>query len=151
MEQGKPGKPMPTEAESGVILDTHIWVWLTIGSSELSKSSIGLIERAAASGLVYIPAIVVWEVATLAAKRRLTFKMPTRQWVEEALSQQGINLIPLLPTIAVESTELPGEFHSDPADRIIVATARIKSLPIMTRDAKILDYARKGNLTAIKA
>jgi PIN domain nuclease of toxin-antitoxin system len=142
---------MPTKVESGVILDTHIWVWLSMGSSELSKSSISLIEQAAASGRVYIPAIVVWEVATLAAKRRLTFKMPTRQWVEEALSQQGINLIPLLPAIAIESTELPGEFHADPVDRLIVATARIKSLPLMTRDAKILNYSRQGNLTAIKA
>jgi PIN domain nuclease of toxin-antitoxin system len=141
---------MPTEPESGVILDTHIWVWLNTGSSELSKSSISMIEHAAVSGQVYIPAIVVWEVATLAEKRRLTFKMPTRQWIEEALSKQGINLIPLLPSIAIESAQLPGDFHGDPADRLIVATARIKSLPLMTRDAKILNYSRQGNLTAIK-
>ena len=142
---------MPIEVESGIILDTHIWVWLSIGSNELSKSSINLIEQAAAHGRVFIPAIVVWEVAILAAKRRLTFKMPTKQWVEEALSQQGISLIPLLPAIAVESSELPGQFHADPVDRIIVATARVKSLPLMTRDANILDYGSNGNLTVIKA
>jgi PIN domain nuclease of toxin-antitoxin system len=142
---------MPTEADSGVILDTHIWVWLNVGSSELSKSSISKIEQAAISGQLYIPAIVVWEVATLAAKGRLTFSMPVRQWIDEALARQGVNLIPLLPSIAIESAELPGEFHADPADRLIVATARIKSLPLMTRDAKILQYSSRGNVTAIKA
>jgi len=142
---------MPIDSGSGLILDTHIWVWLNTGSSELSKSSVSMIEQAAVSGQVYIPAIVVWEVAALAAKRRLTFKMPTRQWIEEALSKPGINLIPLLASIAVESTELPGEFHGDPADRLIVATARIKWLPLMTRDAKILTYSKQGNLTTIKA
>ena len=142
---------MSTKAESGIILDTHIWVWLNIGSSELSKYSISRIEQAAVSGQVYIPAIVVWEVATLRAKGRLTFKMPTRQWIEEGLSKQGINLIPLLPAIAVESTELPGDFHADPADRLIVATARIRCLPLMTRDARILEYGRQGHVTAIKA
>jgi PIN domain nuclease of toxin-antitoxin system len=149
MELAKSGRPMPTD--SAVILDTHIWVWLNNGSSELSKSSIGRIERAAVSGEVYIPAIVVWEVATLAAKGRLTFKKPVRQWIEEALSQQGVTLIPLLPSIAIESTELPGEFHADPADRLIVASARIEGLPLMTRDSKILDYGSAGHVIAIKA
>jgi PIN domain nuclease of toxin-antitoxin system len=124
---------------------------MNIGSAELSKISIEVIEKAAVNGRVYIPAIVVWEVAMLAAKGRLTFKMPVRQWIEEALAKQGINLIPLLPSIAIESTQLPGELHGDPVDRLIVASARVNGLILMTRDTKILDYGSKGHVQVIKA
>ncbi len=142
---------MAIKSEPGLVLDTHVWVWLSNGNKELSSSCISRIEQAAVSGQVYIPAIAVWEVATLTAKGRLNFNMPLKQWVEEALSKPGINVIPLLPIIAVESAELPGDFHGDPADRLIVATARIKCLPLMTRDAKILNYSASGNVVTIKA
>lgn len=142
---------MPLEPETGIILDTHIWVWLNTGSRELSKEVISRIDAASLTGQVCIPAIVVWEIATLVAKGRLTLNMPTEEWIREALSKRGVELIGLLPEIAVESARLPGSFHGDPADRLIVSTARIKRLPLLTRDSKILSYSRHGYLTVIKA
>lgn len=62
------------------------------------------------------------------------------EWFENALSYPGIQLFPLTPEIAIESTKLPGEFHRDPADQIIAATARFHGCPLVTSDSKILDY-----------
>jgi PIN domain nuclease of toxin-antitoxin system len=137
--------------KSGLILDTHVWVWLNSGNSELSAASIAKIESAAIKGQVGIPAISVWEIATLVAKGRLKLLLPTHQWVYEALSKRGIDLVPLEPDIAIESTELPGDFHGDPADRLIVATARVRGLPLLTRDAKILAYGDQGHVVTVRA
>ena len=134
-----------------MILDTHVWVWLNIGSEKLRSETVTAIESAAKFGRVNIPAIVPWEVATLVAKGRLTLKLPIGEWIEEALSKQGVSLINLTPQIAVESTVLPGRFHGDPADRLIIATSRITHIPIITRDEKILAYAKTGFITAISA
>lgn len=84
--------------------------------------------------------ISCWEVAKLVELKRLTFEMDVYGWINQALSYPGIQLIEFSPRIAVESTQLPGEFHRDPADQIIVATARIHDSPLLTMDKKILNY-----------
>lgn len=126
--------------EQGILLDTHTWIWLFNGASELSQEVIIQINRAGKQGQVFIAAISVWELSMLVAKNRITLSKPINQWVQESLSQPGVNLSPLTPEISIESSFLPGEFHGDPADRIIVATARINNLIIFTRDRKILSY-----------
>jgi PIN domain nuclease of toxin-antitoxin system len=141
---------MPEGLPFGLILDTHIWIWLNQGSDELSKSIVQRIEDAANEGKIFISAISVWEVATLAAKLRVTLTIPVEQWVDEALRRQGVNLLPLSPSIAVESSRLPSDFHGDPADRMIVASARVHFGTVVTRDEKILTYARNGYVSAIK-
>jgi PIN domain nuclease of toxin-antitoxin system len=122
-----------------LILDTHIWYWFVIGDETLSKKTIENINQAALNDSLYLSAISVWEVAMLENKNRIHFKIPTLQWVEQALKEIPIQLLPLTPAIAVESCHLE-DFHGDPADRIIVATARVENLTLLTRDKKIQYY-----------
>ena len=79
-------------------------------------------------------------MAKLVEYGRLELPVPMKEWFEEALGYPGISLLPLSPEIAIESTQLPGEFHRDPADQIIVATARIHDITLVTVDSKIVDY-----------
>lgn len=132
-----------------VVLDTHVWVWLMEGSPNLKPGLRRAIEKFALDGGLLVSAISVWEVAMLEAKGRIAFDQDCGGWVKDALSAPGISLVPLDPEIAVASTRLPSGFHGDPADRIIVATARSHACALVTADAGILAYAKSGNLRTI--
>lgn len=138
-------------AKAGVLLDTHVWVWLVNGSPELSEETVRLLDNAAQAGKLFVPAIAVWELATLTAKKRITLSVPIKNWVQEALQKPGIEMVPLSSDISIESTMLPGDVHGDPADRIIIATARVKKYRLATRDDKIHKYSQQGHLITIKA
>ena len=97
---------------------------------------------------LYISAISIWKVAMLEAKQRITFSVDITSWINDAVSAPGLQVITLRPEISIDSTHLPDEFHGDPADRIIVATARFLGCPLITSDKKILAYSEKGFLTA---
>ena len=86
----------------------------------------------------------------LEARGRIRFDMPCLDWVEKAVGLPGLSLVPLTPSIAVNSTRLPGDFHGDPADRIIVATARAVGGVLVTRDARISEYAAAGYLKTVR-
>jgi PIN domain nuclease of toxin-antitoxin system len=122
-----------------------------LANPELTDSGRQVINRAAASGQLRIAAISVWEAALLASRGRVVVDRPLAQWIMEAVSAPGLLIEPLLPQIAVEAWSLPETFHRDPADRLIVATARVENATLMTRDQRILDYAARGHLTAIAA
>jgi len=123
-----------------IILDTHIWVKWVLDENQLPESIRDKIYEHEPDGLG-VSVISCWEVAKLVELERLTFDMDVFDWMEQALIYPGLQLIEFSPRIAVESTQLPGEFHRDPADQIIVATARIYNCPLLTLDNKILDYA----------
>lgn len=129
-------------SESSILLDTHIWIWLNQGASTLATSTIQWIDAIANEGAVYISAISVWEIATLVAKKKIILTTSVSDWVKRALELPGVQLLPLSPEIAIESTLLPEGFHADPADRIIVASARLHDLTLLTRDQKIIDYGQ---------
>lgn len=122
-----------------IILDTHIWVKWVLDETQLPDVIREKIYENESVGLG-VSAISCWEVAKLVELKRLTFNIDILEWLEQALIYPGVQLIELSPRIAVESTQLPGEFHRDPADQIIVATARIYNRPLLTLDKKILDY-----------
>jgi PIN domain nuclease of toxin-antitoxin system len=134
-----------------LLLDTHVWLWLVAGSSDLSIEARNAIDRATAAGAIRIAAISLWEIALLASRGRIVLGKSIGRWLEEALADPGPAIDPLTPQIAVESYALPEAFHRDPADRLIVATARIANATLMTRDRRILDYAARGHLAAIAA
>ena len=134
-----------------LLLDTHVWLWLVAGSADLSTEARLTIDEAAASGTLRIAAISLWEVALLASRGRIVLGKSIGPWLDEALADPGPAIDPLSPQIAVESYALPDVFHRDPADRLIVATARVANATLMTRDQRILDYAARGHLTAIAA
>ena len=122
-----------------ILLDTHIWIWWVGQDARLTPEQKSLLEQHQASGLG-VSVISCWEVAKLVELGRLQLALPVLQWLERALAYPGVRLLNLTPRIAVESTELPGEFHRDPADQILVATARVLNVPMLTVDRKILDY-----------
>ena len=133
-----------------LLLDTHYWFWLQLGvREEFTGTVLGAIHDAAASGSLLLSAISVWELGMLEAKGRIHLHAPCEQWVGEALATPGLTLVPLTPEIALASSRLPQPFHGDPADQIIVATARSMGARLATRDRKILEYGRKRHVEVI--
>ena len=121
------------------MLDTHVWVWWVHGDERITASQVSVIEDAE-SDVIGVSAISCWEVAKLLERGRLELSRPLEEWIGLALNYPGIRLIDLSPEIVVASTRLPGEFHRDPADQIIVATARVNGCPLVTSDDKIISY-----------
>jgi len=122
-----------------IILDTHIWVWWIHNDSNLSGAHQQKIRENEISG-IGICTISLWEVAKLVELGRLSLPCKLNHWFTEALRYPGTTLLELTPQIAVESTALPGKFHRDPADQIIVATSRVHDWSLITSDKKILEY-----------
>ena len=122
-----------------IILDTHIWEWWVHGDAHLPDHYRTYLEVHEGQGLG-VSAISCWEVAKLVQLKRLEVRGSVTEWVEQALGYPGIHLFYMTPRIAVESTRLPGTFHRDPADQIIVATARIRGCSLLTADERILQY-----------
>lgn len=87
----------------------------------------------------------------LEAKQRIRLSMTPLDWVETGLAQPGIRLLPISPAVAIGSTGLPGSFHGDPADRMLVASCRVHGLVLVTADARILDYGRQQHVRVLKA
>jgi PIN domain nuclease of toxin-antitoxin system len=93
----------------------------------------------------------MWEIAMLSSRNRIVLEEPIGRWLDQALTRSAVVVEPLSPEVAVESCELPGVFHRDPVDRMLVATARVTKATLMTRDRRILDYAAEGHLSAMQA
>ena len=123
------------------VLDTCAWIWLASDPGRLSPAATEAATRARSEGRLYVPAICAWEVAKLVEKGRLALRFPVREWVDDALRLEGLQLYSLTPSVCVASTQLPRPFHGDPADQLIVATARDLGLAVITSDRKIRDYA----------
>jgi len=122
-----------------IVLDTHIWVWWVHETEQLTPAQHDAIA-ANETDLIGLSAISCWEIAKLVEYGRLELPSSLEEWFEQALSYPGVQLLALTPEIAIESTRLPGEFHRDPADQIIVTTARVYECPLVTSDDKILNY-----------
>ncbi|MBE2233134.1 MAG: type II toxin-antitoxin system VapC family toxin [Anaerolinea sp.] len=122
-----------------ILLDTHVWVWWVNESSMAGSGMQRIIHENQGTGLG-VSIISCWEVAKLVERGRLELTMPVERWIEQALTYPGIELLQLTPRIAEESTQLPGEFHRDPADQMLVATARVYDIPLLTADSKLLAY-----------
>ena len=121
-----------------ILLDTHVWIWWVDGGTQLPPDYRALLQAEAAKGLG-VAAISCWEVAKLVELGRLKLGVGVDQWLKQAL-QPPILLLPLGPEVAVGSTQLPGIFHRDPADQLIVATARHYNCPLVTLDRLIRSY-----------
>jgi len=122
-----------------IILDTHIWIWWVHGDPKLSPTAKIAIESHE-SLTIGISVISCWEIAKLVEYNRLTLPCEISQWFENALSYPAVQLLDLTPQIAITSTQLVN-FHRDPADQIITATAKVYDCPLVTIDTKILGYA----------
>ena len=120
-----------------MLLDTHIWIWWLIGGGKLSLAERKAIDTAAQQDPPKISAISLWEAQMLHSRGRLTLQLPFASWLVHATLPEVARVLPLDAAVILELDRLPTSFHSDPADRIIVATARALDLPLATNDRRI--------------
>lgn len=122
-----------------IVLDTHIWIWNVQGDTRLSDEHKIIIQKYEARR-IGVSAISLWEVAKAVELGRLTLPNTLNDWFHMAIAAPGVEILPLSPEIATESTQLPGHFHKDPFDQMIVATARVYDVPLITADSAIAKY-----------
>jgi PIN domain nuclease of toxin-antitoxin system len=120
------------------LLDTHIlFRWLS-GIPRLSSAQTAVLEEADEENPLWVSEITFWELATLHSLGRIKLKMPFREWLERAVAPPRVQCIGITPAIAAEVANLPDSFHHDPADRVLVSTARVLPATLLTQDKKIL-------------
>jgi PIN domain nuclease of toxin-antitoxin system len=139
---------------TSVLLDTCAVIWLANGD-RLHQQAMDAIVAAGQSDGILVSAVSAWEVGLLARPRGrhhapLQFMPDPKTWFTRVMAGPGIRPAPFTPDIGIDASNLPGEMHGDPADQMIVATARHLGVPIVTRDARILTYARRGHMAAIR-
>jgi len=134
------------------LLDTHVWFWLVRGrEGRLAARTAAKLEQAALGAPLGVSVISVWEIALLASKGRIGLGMPVHEWIDATLNRPGFMRVDLDPATVIESCALPGDFHADPADRFLVATARLKNMVLVTRDKRILEYGKRGHVKVMAA
>jgi PIN domain nuclease of toxin-antitoxin system len=138
-------------ARGALLLDTHVVLWATLHDARLGKQAKKAINLAAREDRMLISAITPWEIGLLASKKRINLHRDALEWVRAAVGMPGVGLTPLSPDVAVGSSQLPFEMHSDPADRILVATARHLGATLVTADRALLAIAKGGHFRALDA
>ena len=122
------------------LLDTHTWIWWNMRPQNLSQRVKTLISDSSKYDELLLSAISPWEFSKLLEKGRLGISCHPEEWINLALDMPKIRLVHLSPILAYRSTVLPKPFHSDPADQIIVATARKENATVLTKDKNIRTY-----------
>ena len=121
-----------------LVLDTHAWVWWLQGDAGLTARERSTLDDLPRDLRPCLAGISLWEIAALYEKGRFVIPIPFQLWIERAAHPATVRVLPITPAIATELTLLPASFHRDPADRMIVSTARVHGLPLLTKDRKIL-------------
>jgi PIN domain nuclease of toxin-antitoxin system len=120
-----------------LLLDTHFWIWWLTPRSPLKRAERNALDAVADAGGVCLAAISLWEAQMLHSKKRLELPLPFSEWLTRATESRVLTVLPLDRDVVVALDTLPARFHGDPADRLIVATARTHSIPLATRDRAI--------------
>lgn len=126
------------------LLDTHIFLWLMLADKQLRGRN--ALEAASIAGGLRVSFITCWEIGMLASRGKINLGMPCQEWIEKALRAPGITFLDISARIAVEASYLPGKAHGDPADRILIAAARVLNLSLATHDEQILAYGKQGHV-----
>jgi PIN domain nuclease of toxin-antitoxin system len=121
-----------------ILLDTHVWWWWVTGDGDLSSAQKRRLAKVGPHNPALVSDISLWEIATLHSLGRIELDVPLRDWLEGASAEPLVQRCPISPAIAAEVAALPDSFHRDPADRILVATARIHGATLLTCDEKII-------------
>jgi len=132
-----------------LLLDTCACIWMS-NREPMADEAIAALNAAWQAGDdLYVCPFTAWEIGMLAARGRLTAGMSPNLWFERLVGTEGVRLSALSPAVLLASNALPGTPPRDPADRIIIATAREQGLTVVTRDRLILDYAEAGHVFAL--
>lgn len=123
-----------------IVVDTHALVWWASGDTLLSRRAKTAIERELDGGRIIVSTITAWEIAMLVERERLVLSMDVERWLATVTQIDAVQWMPVDVDVALKSVALPGEFHKDPADRMIIATARRLAAPVVTKDEKIRAY-----------
>ncbi len=126
-----------------LLLDTCALLW-TLNGDALRPEARKAIERAASAGELYVSPVSAWEIGLLVRRGRLHLDIAAESYIERAFRLPGVRVAPLTPEIAVRSSYLPGHLHEDPSDRMLISTALVMGLKLVTRDRRILDYGASG-------
>jgi len=121
------------------LLDTHIFLWWFSEAPRLSPKQKAVLKGASEAEPVWVSDITLWEIATLISLQRIQLDLPLREWLERATASPLVQRQAITPAIAAEVAALPDSFHRDPADRIIVASARVLGATLLTQDSRITD------------
>jgi PIN domain nuclease of toxin-antitoxin system len=133
-----------------LLLDTHAAIWI-VEDQSLAASAVDAIDAAyRTDSTIFVSAITAWEIGLLVARNRIGLSARPERWFERLLAVPGVRLADLSPDILIASSFLPGEPPRDPADRIILATARELGATLITRDGLLLKYSEAGHLRAIE-
>ena len=133
---------------SAVLLDTNALIYVA-KDLPISRQARSALSRATRRGELFVSPISAWEIGLLDAKQRSRFLPDPKTWFFDLIAREDISIAPLLPEIMFDSWSLPGTLHGDPADRMLIATARHLNASLMTRDDRILAYAAAGHVKAI--
>ena len=131
------------------LLDTHALIWIVQGSP-ITAAAIQVVNAAAAAKEpVFVSPISAWERGMLVAKGRISSPLPPKVWFDQVAAMKEIAIANLTPEILTDASFLPPPIHGDPADRILIATARALDLTLITRDRAVLRYAAQGHVRAL--
>jgi PIN domain nuclease of toxin-antitoxin system len=123
-----------------IVVDTHILLWWINSDSTLSKAARAAIDSERPGGTILVSAITAWEIAMLVKQGKVGLLQAAHTWMRRVAEIPAVRIVPVEMDIAIQSVDLAGDFHKDPADRIIVATAQKYAVPLVTADAKIRAY-----------
>lgn len=132
-----------------LLLDTCALIW-SANRDPLLPAALRMIAKASASEGLYLSPVSAWEIGLLVSRGKLSLQVSVEAYIGRVFGQPGIRIAALTPEIAVRSSYLPGQFHEDPADRLLVTTAVVMGLKFMTRDRRILDYGSGGYLPVVR-
>ena len=135
-----------------LLLDTHVWLWFSLGTpKKIPPAVVQVLEEAGKANALMVSIVSIWELALLVARDRVVLPLPLGDWITLSLSRPEIRLVGLTrPAAVLDSVFLPGEIHSDPADRFLIATARSYRARLATRDEKIIAYGRAGHIKVLE-
>ena len=131
------------------LIDTHVWIWYLDGADGMmAPEAVTLLRTCVREEGLTVSEISVWEIGTRVAKGKLALMPTLGAWVDRASRRPGFSFLPLDREILLGSTQLPGEVHGDPADRMLIATAALSGIPLFTAHQSIIDYAaREGGFS----
>ena len=124
---------------TAALLDTHVLIWWLNDLTRLSPQQREVVEAASPDAPMHVSDISLWEVAMLQSLGRIRLALPLREWLDRAVAPPLVRRHGISPAIAAEMAALPDSFHRDPADRVLVATARVLGATLLTSDRRIAD------------